>query len=168
MKKSTALFLAVGGILVMVGAGCNPEIENTTPTDETQTTVPGDQTTPPTDTQQTNEPGQSTSASTEAAEGFTVTAEQTEKGVSVNWTVPEGASTGSSWRVLNSARPDPTYSSNPEPGSFNPYWNQYMNSVHSAVITNAPKGTRYFRVCEYNLTTEECVKYSNVVTVEVE
>lgn len=165
MKKATALLLATGGILALVGAGCNSSQDQTqttdTNTDQTQTSTPSVDTSTPTN------PTSDNPSSTEATAGFTVVVNPIASGAEVSWTVPDSVSKTNSFRVMHSARPNPSFSSTPDPKSPNAYWTQYMNSTRTTTLNGVPKGKRYFRVCEFDTAAQQCVKYSNEVTVQV-
>lgn len=93
MKKATAFFLAAGGVLALVGAGCSSNQDQTqtsnTNTDETPTvtTTPTDNTNPTSD-----QTPQAPSSSTEATVGFTITVNPIAGGAEVSWSVPDSVS----------------------------------------------------------------------------
>jgi|GEM_PF-1927600 hypothetical protein len=157
-KKITALGATLG-LVILLGAGCaNPSILPGASDNNPNTTVPSaDQTTPPVVTTDQTPTDQTTP--TETTTDFTVTVTPTGKNsVSVEWTPSANLDRASSFRVLNSARPNPE--------SPKAYWAQYMNITRSAELKTVPSGHRYFRVCEYKNDT--CVNYSNEVEVDVE
>lgn len=141
MKKKISVALAAAISFILLGAGCSNTASNLA-------------------TNQDNKYVEQTTSTTPINTELGATFEQNGKGlIKINWTVPENFSSSSSFRVLHSAKQNPD-----SPAAF---WFQYMNSVRNAEISDVPTGTRYFRICEYNLAEDKCVNYSKEIEMEV-
>jgi hypothetical protein len=148
MRKATALLVTALGVLALVGAGCSNTQEEVNPNEEKGTAT---NTQPSENTQKPEE---------QAAAEIVASAESLGNGVvSVKWTVPENFDRTKSFQVLHSSKPNPDH-----PSAF---WFQYMNSERATELSNIATGTRYIRVCSFDLEKKECVKYSNEVQLEV-
>ena len=146
MRKATAFLVIALGTLTLVGAGCNTTQEEVSKNEESATSTP-------TSTQATD-------TSTSEVADINASAEAVGNGtVSVKWTVPENFDRTKSFQVLHSSKPNPEH-----PTAF---WFQYMNSIRETELSNVATGTRYIRVCAFDLEKKECVKFSNEVQVDV-
>jgi hypothetical protein len=94
------------------------------------------------------------------AEDFTFTATALNPGiVKFTWEAPKYMDPKTEQiMLLYSVAPEPVF-----PGSF---WYRRAGTDKEAVWGNITPGKRYFRACEYK--DEKCVKYSNIVEVEVQ
>lgn len=148
MRKATALLVTALGVIALVGAGCSNTQEDVNKNEEQNTAT----STTSTENNQNKEEA--------ATSEIVASAEALGNGsVSVKWTVPEGFDKTKSFQILHSSKPNPDH-----PSAF---WFQYMNSVRSTELGNVATGTRYFRVCSFDLEKKECVKYSNEIQLEV-
>ncbi|MFA6105448.1 MAG: hypothetical protein WC725_02495 [Patescibacteria group bacterium] len=148
MKKATAFLVTVLGVLALTGAGCNKTEETINTTEEKETATSTTTTT------------SEESGATEEASQIEATVEALGNGaVSVKWTVPENFDRTKSFQVLHSAKPNPVH-----PTAF---WFQYMNDTRTTELNNVTPGKRYFRVCAFDLTKNECASFSNEVELEV-
>ena len=146
MRKATALLVVALGTLSLVGAGCSNTEEQVNNKEENVST------------EATSTPKNETAS--EENQEITATAEVLENGVvSVKWNVPENFDKTKSFQVLHSSKPNPNH-----PTAF---WFQYMNNIRSTELSNVATGTRYIRVCSFDLDKKECVKFSNEIQVEV-
>jgi hypothetical protein len=148
MRKATALLVTALGVLALVGAGCSNTQEEVNPNEEKATST-------------SEQPSENTQKPEEqAAAEIVASAESLGNGVvSVKWSVPENFDKTKSFQVLHSSKPNPDH-----PSAF---WFQFMNSERTAELQKISPGTRYIRVCSFDLEKKECVKFSNEVQVEV-
>lgn len=149
MRKATAFLVTALGLLALTGAGCSNTEETINSGEENQTA---------TSTSTTAEETKNDN-SVEAVK-IEATAEALGGGiVSVKWTVPDNFDKTKSFQVLHSSKPNPNH-----PTAF---WFQYMNSARTTELSNVAPGTRYFRVCAFDLTANECTNFSNEIELEV-
>ena len=139
MRKLATRLSLVATSLALIGAGCKY---------------------PPPGAPAANQESASPKALTQPLNDFTVTAEALNPGiVKITWTAPATSGPNTAWRVLHSARPNPTLEGKA-------YWFQRSSSdARDASFGKLPPGKRYFRVCEFK--NEKCARYSNEVIVEV-
>ena len=91
---------------------------------------------------------------------FTLSAEAKGAGmVNLKWTIPGEVGKDTYFRVIHSSKSEPIF-----PGA---YWYQVPNVEREASWAKIPTGTRYFRVCEYKMLGNACLRYSNTIQLDV-
>lgn len=145
MTKKT-LLAALATAFLLVGAGCqNRNKEAPSPSSATQNQTPV-----------TTGSGEDTKPITNE---FSLQAASTATGtVKATW-VAVATDDSNRFRVLHSTKEIPVF-----PGA---YWTQYTTDTKEAIIVSVPSGTRYFRLCEFKVKTNECARYSEVIEVIV-
>ncbi len=152
-----SLVLAVAGVLLLAGAGCeettNPQI-NTKPAETISTTTTETSTTTPVVTTSTE-----ATAPQQSATSITLTGKALgNRMVQFNWTLPEGAKNPRSFHLVRGQNENPTQ----PPG----YWYKQDGKSRSSVWVKLPTGEQHFRICSWETT--KCEVYSNDVMVNVE
>lgn len=134
--------LVLFSLLLIAGAGCAPAIA------------------PPTNPEPAAPSPAEAGLAVESLKDFTVQVESLNPGiVKVTWNAPTPSDPDVTYRILHSAKPSPALPS--------AYWYQRSNAeAREAAIGKLPKGTRYFRVCEFK--DNQCRRYSNEAAVEVQ
>lgn len=137
MSKKATLFVSALAVLTLIGAGCNQLAEQEKTDDTVVTSTP-----------------------VAATDSFALTAKATTPGrASFHWTIPADMNKADTFRVLNGSVENPTM--------VRAYWDQFSSDKSAAEFAISPTGSRHFRVCVFDLTKNNCIRYSNDLQLEI-
>lgn len=151
------LVLGVGGILLLVGAGCNRGADTAM-----VNTKPAENVAVPTSTPMmatTTEKMEIATSSMKAVDSLELSGKSLgNKMVQFNWKLPEGAKDPTAFHLVRGQNENPTQ----PPG----YWFMQPGKSRATVWVKLPSGEQHFRICVWE--GGKCGVYSNDVMVDVE
>ncbi len=148
------LVLGMGGILLLVGAGCSSDatLIQTKPAENSA------QTSSSTATATTTEKMEVTTSSMKAVDSLELSGKALgNKMVQFNWKLPDGVTDPAAFHLVRGQNENPT-----QPPA---YWFMQPGKSRAAVWVKLPSGEQHFRICVWE--AGKCGVYSNDVVVDV-